>query len=110
MDVNFFIVFVGLAFVAVVIYLGYNIIKYKSIRGALYGSLIKEEIGEAQGLKKAIVDMKIKVNSLSNDGIKNVGVEICAKSILSYQVMPITLEKAEAEKLVSYLQEAIKKV
>jgi stage V sporulation protein SpoVS len=109
MDSNFFFVFISLAFVAVIIYLAYNMIKYKGIRGALYGSLIKNEIGEAQGIKRSIVNQTIKVNSLSDSGVNNVGIEICAKSVLSYQVMAINLEKSEAEKLVTYLQEAIKK-
>jgi hypothetical protein len=108
MGVNFEYLFLGL-FVAIAGYFVFNLIRHKGLKGALFGGRIAETFGEVPGTKQGPVSVSLKVHAVASpdhptpDG----GLELVARSFASYQMMPIRLQRAEAQELLRLLQAAI---
>ena len=92
-------------FFGIVVFIVYRIVKYGGFSSALYGATVVETIGEIEGRSQKLVASKLKVQFLQNKdaGTYEVGLEIIHKTFASWQMTPIALEKAEAEKLYELL-------
>ena len=101
----------GLVFVFSIIALvvgtfAYKIVKHGGFKAAMFGSSIKRTVGEVEGSGSRMFRMKLRVHELGGSSDKAVGVELVAKSLASYQMLPISLSHQEAQKLIRLLQAA----
>ncbi len=86
----------------------YRIIKNKGIKSAMFSAHINTTVGEVAGIDQGMMTTMVKVHTLGNSGITEaVGLEFVAKSMLSYQMMPISLSIAEAKNLIEVLNIAV---
>jgi|SRR6185312_2569843 len=100
--VIFFIVFI-----AVLGRMLLKVFKFGGLKAALFGAPIERTVGEVAGAGKGMMNVTLKVHELkSADVDRKVGLEIVAKSVASYQMMPISLSSAETKKLIQILQSA----
>ena len=99
----------AIAFVGVLAYMVFGVIRYKGFRGAMFGSELQNTIGEVEGTNSGLVHSKVRVHVLDskNNPDKNVGLEFIATSFASYQMMPIPLSQSQTANLISYLRQAI---
>lgn len=81
--------------------------KYGGFKAAMFGASINRTIGEVNGAGGKIMSVKLKVHSLDGSPDKAVGLEFVAKSISSYDMMPVTLSISEAKKLAAFLKTAV---
>jgi len=70
------------------------------IRRLLFGSPVLRTVGETPGIKKGASRTLVKVHALG-DG--QIGLEVVAKTLLSYQMLPVTLDPASASALAQAL-------
>ena len=98
-----------IVFVSILIFFLYRTFKYKSLKGAMFGAEILHTVGEVQGKGQSFLSLALKVHTLKSDRVSHglVGIEIVAKSFASYQMMPVTLQTTEAQKLITLLESAI---
>lgn len=102
MDNLLLIFFFG--FVAFFIYSAFT----KSGRGRMFGGKILKTSDDSIVQESGINKTTIKVHLIEkNHGEKCVGVEIIDNAKLAWSMRPITFSKAEAQQLVSMLNEAI---
>jgi len=79
--------------------------KYGGFKAAMFGAPIERTIGEVDGGSGKIMSIKVKVHMLGgNSPDKAIGLEFVAKSLTSYDMIPITLSAPEAKKLVGFIQ------
>jgi len=98
----FWILFVGFGF-----FFLFRIIRYGGFKAAIFGAKIERTLGEVQAQSVAGVSTTVKVHVLSSESKdRTVGIELVAKSIASYQMMPIKLTSLDAQRLASLLQSA----
>lgn len=78
-------------FLAIPGYLIFRMIRYGGVKSAMFGVKIERTLGEVEGYPQRPVSLRLKVHVLA-DGSSNkaVGLELVARSIASYQMMPIT--------------------
>jgi hypothetical protein len=94
-----------LAVVALVIV--FRVFKRGGLRAAMFHAPIKRTVGEVSGSGTKIMSTAVKVHALGGDSSeKAVGLEVVAKSVASYQMLPVTLSASEAMKLARLLQAA----
>ena len=106
---NLFPVLMIIVFAGVVISFVYKMFKYKGFKAAMFGAPITRTVGEVAGLDSSIIKSAVKVHILGGVPSEHaIGVELIAKSILSYQMLPISLSNAEANRLIALLQEAVR--
>ncbi len=102
--VLFFTVFAG-----VVVTFVYRIFKYGGFKAALFEAPITRTVGEVAGNNGSMIKSAVKVHILGDASSGNaVGLELVARSVLSYQMLPISLSNAEANRLIALLQEAVR--
>jgi hypothetical protein len=95
-------------FLGIIGYFIFRMVRYGGFRAAMFGAKIEKTLGEVEGHRQPLMSLRLKVHLLEgNPSEKAVGLELVAKSVASYQMMPITLSTAEAKKLVLLLQSAI---
>lgn len=108
MDIVATILFLG-AFVGVVAYFGYRVFRHGGFKAAMFGARIDRTVGEVLGQAQGSVGLALRVHVLHRDPAeKLVGIELTAKSMASYQMMPIALSLSQAQELSSLLQDAIR--
>jgi hypothetical protein len=96
-------------FAAAIAFLLFRMNRYGGFRAAMFGARIERTVGEVDSDKQGLMDVGLKVHVLRRDVVgKLVGVEIVAKSYASYRMMPVTLSIAQAQQLVSLLNEALR--
>ncbi len=96
-----------LVFAAVVGYLVYRVLQHGGIKAAMFGARIERTVGEVPGERQFGMNVVLKVHALRrDDSEKLVGLELVAKSFLSYEMTPITLSVHQAQQLASLLQNA----
>lgn len=104
MDKIFDIIFPGI-FILVAGFFVYRIIKNKGIKSAMFSEHINITVGEVSGIGQSMVDTMVKVHTLGNSGrTEAIGLEFVAKSVLSYQMVPISLSLTEAKNLINLLE------
>lgn len=98
-------------FIGVLGYFVYRIIRYKGFKGALFGAEILETFGEVSGSSLGFGGISLKVHMLGSSDTSHglVGLELVMRSGLSYQMSPMKLERSEAQKLISLLEQAVAK-
>ncbi|WP_148289689.1 hypothetical protein [Ideonella sp. B508-1] len=95
-------------FLGIVGYFIFRMVRYGGFKSAMFGAKIEKTLGEVEGQRQALLSSRLKVHLLEGGpSEKAVGIELVAKGVASYQMMPITLSAAEAKRLVSLLQSAI---
>lgn len=95
-------------FLGIVGYFIFRMARYGGFKAAMFGAKIEKTLGEVEGRRQTLMSLRLKVHLLEgNPSEKAVGLELVAKGVASYQMMPITLSAAEAKKLVALLQSAI---
>lgn len=97
----------GAAFLAVLVHFGRGFFKHGGFKGMLFGARIRRTVGEVEGAKTLMMKAGLKVHALDGGPEKAIGVELVARSMASYQMMPVTLSVPEARKLIAHLQAAI---
>ena len=87
----------------------FKIIKHGGFKAAMFGAKIRGTVGEVIGSGPGSMKLSLKVHELDADGSDRVvGLELVAKSIGSYQAMPITLGVSEARKLAELIDNIIR--
>lgn len=97
----------GALFLAVVAFMARGFFKHGGLKGMMFGARIRRTVGEVEGAKTFMMKAGLKVHALDGGPDKAIGVELVAKSVASYQMMPVTLSVPEARKLIAHLQAAI---
>ena len=103
--------FVGGIILLVVSSMVLRVIRHGGLKAAMFGARVDRTIGEVRGEKQGgVVGVAVRVHVLRRDlgAEKLVGVELVAKSFLSYQMMPVTLSESQAIQLAELLKEATK--
>ena len=92
--------YVALVIIAIILgFCIYRFIRFKSLAGALYGS-VATPVGHADAADSFHMPVQIRVHSLdSSTPYKVVGLELVAKWVGRYRVMPVTLSRAQAAQL-----------
>jgi hypothetical protein len=102
----FFVVF-GLVAASLV----YKAIKNKGLRGAMFGAPLRRLVSEMELAPRGMVKTKLKVHVLdprdASEG-PHVGVELIHSTFGSWEMKPISLTRAEAQKLAEQLTLAAK--
>jgi hypothetical protein len=79
-------------------------------KSKMFGGRILQTLGSVSGNGKGSVSVELKIHLLedskSNDG-KAIGIEIVAKSLLSYQITPCTLSTEKCVELQRLLSRAL---
>jgi len=105
MDPMFIVV--AALFAAVFALLVIKIFRHGGFKAAMFGARIERTIGEVSGERQGLVGVKVRVHLLDRDSKgKLVGIELTAKSVASFQMMPITLSSEDATQLAEFLKEA----
>ncbi|MEW5771592.1 MAG: hypothetical protein AB1831_14665 [Pseudomonadota bacterium] len=84
----------------------FKIIKNGGFKAAMFGAPIARTVGEVEGSGTKLMNIKVKVHTLGGSQDKAIGLEFVAKSVGSYQMLPVTLSASEAKKLTTLLQAA----
>jgi len=86
----------------------YKIFKNGGLKGAMFGAPIERTVGEVVATSPSrIMSIAVKVHVLGGASLdKAIGLEFVAKSVASYQMMPVSLSKADARKLIALLESA----
>ena len=103
---SFFPIFFFAVFALIVGSFLYKMHKHGGFKAAMFGAPIERTVGEVAGGGVKLMNVGIKVHKLSGGRDKTVGVELVAKSVASYQMMPVTLSAAEARRLITLLENA----
>lgn len=85
----------------------YRVVKHGGVKGGLFGARIDRTVGKVGGGGPKPASVTVSVHALG-DAERRVGLEISAKTITSYQMLPASLTAQEAEKLAEYLQAAVR--
>ncbi len=82
-------------------------LRYGSFKAAMFGASIEHTVGEVIGENQGSLSAVLRVHSLRSDDLRKfIGIELVAKSLLSYKMVPITLSVSQAQKLSSMIENA----
>jgi len=86
----------------------FKIIKNGGFKAAMFGAPIIRTIGEVAATNPSrMMNVAVKVHLLGGDSPdKAIGLEFVARSFASFQMMPVSLSKVEARKLIMLLESA----
>lgn len=106
---TFTIVFIAVAML-VVCFFFYRMIRHGGFKAAMFGARIDRTVGEVAGEKQGgLVSVTVRVHILRREPAeKLVGIEFLAKSVASYQMMPVTLSESQAKSLAVLIDEAVR--
>jgi hypothetical protein len=99
--------FIGAVFLIVLASMVRGFFKHGGLKGMLFGASIKKTIGEVSGSDRSMMKTALRVHVLDAGPDKAVGIELVAKSMASYQMMPISLSVSETRNLIAQLQAAL---
>lgn len=85
----------------------FKMLKHGGFKAAMFGAGIKRSAGEVSGSGQKLMRLTIKVYELDAFPDKAIGMELVAKSIASYQMIPITLSASEAIKLAELINRVV---
>jgi hypothetical protein len=93
---------------AVAVSVFYKSFKYGGFKAGMFGAPIERTVGEAAGAGTSFMNNVIKVHVLGGSSLaRAVGIEVTAKSFLSYQMLPVALSVPEADRLIELLRQAV---
>lgn len=81
------------------------------IKSLVFGSEIIRTIGQVNEEQGSLYKRSLQVHLLKNKDLSTaplIGIELTAKTILSYQMLPIVLNIGEVHRLIDLLEEALK--
>lgn len=78
----------------------------KGLKGAMFGGRINKTYGEIELEKQSFLSGKLKVHRVESKTGSKIGIEVAHKSMLSFQMVPATLSKEEARRLIQLLTQA----
>ena len=84
----------------------FKVIKYRGLRGAMFGAPLRRLVSEMELESRGMVKTKLKVHVLDPRDASSgphVGVEVIHSTIGSWEMKPISLTRAEAQKLADHL-------
>jgi len=86
----------------------FKIVKNGGFKAAMFGAPIVRTIGEVAAANPSrMMNVAVKVHLLGGESAdKAVGLEFVARSFASFQMMPVSLSKIEARKLIMLLESA----
>lgn len=85
-----------------------RILKHGGLKAAMFGAPIDSTVGEVSGSGGRVMSLTVRVHRLGGGSPEKViGLEWVARSFASYQMLPLTLSRAEAQKLCQLLQAAL---
>lgn len=84
----------------------YKIVQHGGFKAAMFGARIDRTVGEVAGGGVKLMNVGLRIHKLGGGPEKAVGVELVAKSLSSYQMMPMTLSVVEARRLIGLLEAA----
>ncbi|MEZ4660346.1 MAG: hypothetical protein R2911_22545 [Caldilineaceae bacterium] len=86
----------------------YRTMKYGSFKGALFNTHVGERLGSVPARGSQTTNITFNVYATQTDqGEKRIGLELSAKGLASFQIIPATLSIADAKRLVALLEAAI---
>ena len=97
MDNLFYVIFFALA-----LYIGYQIISKRGLKGAVLGSKIVRTVGEVNIDQKGVMNQVVRVHVLENGRI---GIELTSKAPLSISMTGFTLSPQQSQQLISHLEQ-----
>ncbi len=83
----------------------YRFAKHGGVKAGLFGARINGTVGKVGGGGPKPANVTVSVHTLA-DAERSIGLEVAAKTIASYQMLPASLTAQEAEQLAEYLKEA----
>ena len=98
--------FVIVVFACIIVAFGYNIVRYKGLKGAIFGAPIRRTVGELEISRRALSSIVVRVHVLGGDASKEVGLEVVSKSPLSYHMEPFSFSRNDASALARLLEHA----
>jgi hypothetical protein len=100
-------IFLGVVFLILGSFI-FKIIKNGGFKAAMFGAPIERTVGDVTGSSPSrIMSVALRVHVLGGESPdKAVGLEFVAKSFASYQMMPVSLSKVQARKLITLLESA----
>ena len=78
----------------------------KGFKGTMFGGRINKTYGEIELEKQSIMSGKLRVHRVESKTGSKIGIEVVHKSMLSFQMVPATLGKDEARRLIQLLTQA----
>ncbi len=84
---------------------------FNFFKSQMFGGKVCRTIGSVTGQGRGPVKTEIKVHIIEDNKSstgKSIGLELIAKSTLSYQMLPITLSEQETKDLINLLNESCK--
>lgn len=102
---NFFFV----VFFAIVAFIGFRLVKYRGLKGAVFGARVLHTVGELEPPSTmGFMKTRLKIHVLDSDVTdRAIGVEQITSSVGSWQMTGFTLSVAQAQELIGLLQLAI---
>jgi hypothetical protein len=97
----------GAVFLAIVVTMARGFFAHGGFKGMMFGAGIRRTVGEVEGAGKSMMKTALKVHVLDGSPDRAIGLEFVAKSVASYQMLPISLSASEARRLVAHLQTAL---
>ncbi|MDD2942325.1 MAG: hypothetical protein PHC51_05085 [bacterium] len=89
-------------------FLLYRIIKHGGFKAAMFGAPIESTVGEVHGSGRKLIKLAIKVHKLGGSNHdKTIGLEVVAKTVGSYQMLPVSLSLSEARNFIKLLESAV---
>ena len=79
-------------------------------KSKMFGGQVIRTVGTVKGKKSGMVDVELRVHVIEGKSPEEkhlVGLELVAKSPLSYQMMPCTLSSGESRRLIDFLNMAV---
>ncbi len=88
---------------------GYQAIKKRGLKGAMFGATITRTVGELDLGKSGPMRTTLKLHRLESrtPGGPTVGIEVVNRSVVSYQMLPIRLTSEQAGGLRELLSRAL---
>lgn len=91
-------------------YFTYSSIKHGSIRSGIFGGRSVKNIGEVSSQNKMngiMLTTKLRVNHLEGRNGRSIGIEAVAKTMLSYQLLPVIFNLEQTKELIALLNKTV---
>jgi hypothetical protein len=89
--------------------IGYQAIKKRGLKGAMFGASITRTVGELDLGRSGLMRTTLKIHRLESgaSGAPTVGIEVVNRSVVSYHMLPIRLTSEQAGGLRELLSRAL---
>jgi hypothetical protein len=84
----------------------YKLVAHGGLRGAMFGARVKATVGEIDLNAGGFIKQKLLIYRLESGSDADIGLELRATTLASYQMQPVPLTKAQARTLSQLLAKA----